>query len=276
MGIFITFEGIDGSGKTTVSRQIAQILGTDYDVVWTKEPTDRSLFTQLRRWQRDKVAGRENQVLTTEEMEEILSALPTETTPQQELLNFLLDRSLHADPIREELKTYDIVICDRYHDSTAAYQTEALCELVGIPNMLKQSGKSGELKAQLFDIFEQLKSPAYFGWPVPDLTILLDCSPEYAEKRRKQREAAEPNTIGELLNSMEGKTDLEAVRQRYKELAVRYSDRIVTIDADRAFHEVVADCLTAIGKKVEEYNEILQFNKKMQEESLSSEVTCCG
>lgn len=276
MGIFITFEGIDGSGKTTVSREVAKILGVDYDVIWTKEPTDKSLFSQLRFWQHNKVAGREGQAITTEEKEEILSALPVETTPQQDLLNYLLDRSLHAEPLRREIETHDIVICDRYHDSTAAYQLQALYDLVGFPYVHGHSGKSGELKNKLFDFFEQLKSPAFFGWPVPDLTIFLDCSPSYAEKRREQREAAEPNTIGALLESMEKKADLSLVQQEYKHLAVRYSDRIVTIDADRAFHEVMADCLAVVGKKAEEYNEDLQLNKKMQAESLSSEVTCCG
>lgn len=238
MGIFITFEGIDGSGKTSVSKQVADILRIDYNVFWTKEPTDKSLFAQLRGRQKNFLVGRKEYLSTPEEKELILSILPAETTPQQEVLNFLLDRSLHAPVLRDEISKHDIVICDRYHTSTLAYQWEAYCALFGI-------GKSDSRKA------EALSDPAYFGWPAPDITILLEAFPEVAEERRKKRDGEKsidtsPLSIQSLLDSFERRTDLEAVCNRYSWLAESVLTNVETVDANDSFSGIVARCLDII------------------------------
>lgn len=239
MGIFITFEGIDGSGKTSVSKQVADILRIDYKVHWTKEPTDQSLFTQLRRIQSNFLAGRPKiNLINPSEKEQILSILPAEPTPQQEVLNFLLDRSLHAPKLRAAISENDIVICDRYHTSTLAYQWEAYCALFGI-------GKSDSRKA------EALSDPAYFGWPVPDITILLEAFPEVAEERREKRDgdkftSSSPLSIQGLLDSFERKTDLEAVCNQYSWLAESVLTNVETVDANDSFSGMVARCLDII------------------------------
>ncbi len=230
MSVFITFEGIDGSGKTRISKIIADILSANYNVYWTKEPTDKSLITELRNWQKKELKNIE--LVSEENKKRILSVLPEQTTPQQDLLNFLLDRSLHAPVIKAALEEYDIVICDRYHDSTMAYQADAV--------------------RQLFGNSEQVGNPDTFGWPVPDLTIFLNILPTCAEGRRLKRDGKKPDTWKPqaidpqaLQEAMERKTDYDAVRRRYLEMATG-NDRFATIDANGPLSVVVAECLQAV------------------------------
>lgn len=224
MSVFLTFEGIDGSGKTRVSKLLAEILSADYNVYWTSEPTDKSLITVLRNWQKNELTNIE--IVSEEHKRRILSVLPNETTPQQDLLNFLLDRSLHAPVLKAALEEFDIVICDRYHDSTMAYQADAVKELFGKT--------------------EQVGNPDTFGWPVPDLTIFLNILPSCAEGRRLKRDGKKPETGPQSIQSaMERKTDLDTVRRRYLEMAIG-NDRFAIIDANGPLSVVVAECLQAV------------------------------
>lgn len=233
MSVFITFEGIDGSGKTRVSKIIADILSANYNVYWTKEPTDKSLITELRNWQKKELENIE--IVSEENKQRILSVLPEQTTPQQDLLNFLLDRSLHAPVIKAALEEYDIVICDRYHDSTMAYQADAV--------------------KQLFGNSEPVGNPDTFGWPVPDLTLFLDVEPEVAEQRRLTRDGKKPDTWKPegidpqaMQEAMERKTDYEAVRKRYMAMSDNNAFRFIKINAEGSLSEVVFYCLETINE----------------------------
>ena len=233
MSVFITFEGIDGCGKTTVSKMVAEVLRANYNVGWTKEPTDKwSLITTVRNWQRRELANVE--LVSEENKKRILSAMPAQTTPLQDTLNFLLDRSFHAAEIKKVLEEVDILICDRYHDSTLAYQGDAVKELVGSSDTLELSGIFGD-------------------FPRPDLTILLDVLPSTAEGRRIKRDGPrkESKIPGygpqDLQDAMERKTDLYAVRNRYLAMA-QGNDRFVVIPADGDLYMVLAECLQVIGE----------------------------
>lgn len=101
-GIFIVLEGIDGAGKTEQTRALAAWLrGRGREVVETREPTDGEWGRRYRSWARGA----------------------TQATPDEVLGFFVEDRAEHvARVIGPALERGAVVVCDRYHDSTLAYQ----------------------------------------------------------------------------------------------------------------------------------------------------------
>lgn len=149
-GIFITFEGIDGTGKTTQQHLVAQALrDRGYDVVESREPGGTQLAEGVRQLVLD-------------------ASLPL-TTDTQTLL-YLAARSEHVDKLlRPSLAAGKIVICDRFSDSTLVYQGLA----------------QGKILAEL-DTLRRLNAFATGGL-VPDLTLVFDAAPEKLLARRAQR-----------------------------------------------------------------------------------------
>ncbi len=112
---FVTFEGIDGSGKTTVSRLVAKTLtARGVQVFWTGEPTRRWTGQAVRRSYADDVG------------------------PLAESFLFLADRAAHLEEIRRHLDAGELVLCDRYADSTYAYQGARLRGIVKRPILFLQ------------------------------------------------------------------------------------------------------------------------------------------
>jgi dTMP kinase len=107
-GIFIVFEGIDGSGKSSCIRDVAEELSLQHEVIITAEPSEGPIGMMLR-----------------DEKEKL--------PPMAESLLFVADRAHHTDQIKKWLKAGKIVFCDRYYASTLAYQSSSL------------NGNSGEL-----------------------------------------------------------------------------------------------------------------------------------
>ena len=106
----MTFEGIDGSGKTTVSRLVAEALrGRGENVFLTGEPTKHWTGEAVRRSYKDDVG------------------------PLAESFLFLADRAAHQEEIRRHLDAGELVLCDRYADSTYAYQGARLERIVERP-----------------------------------------------------------------------------------------------------------------------------------------------
>ena len=101
-GRFIVLEGIDGSGKSEQARRLAAWLEAErHSVVSTREPTDGEWGRKYRRWARGDF----------------------EASPEEVLAWFLADRREHVvSVIRPALARGDVVVCDRYRDSTRAYQ----------------------------------------------------------------------------------------------------------------------------------------------------------
>ncbi len=109
-GRFVTFEGIDGSGKTTIVHRIEpELRKRGYRVVLTSEPTRTWLGDAVRKSYEDDVG------------------------PLAETFLFLADRAAHTDRIREWLRTGAVVVSDRYADSTYAYQGARLEGIVKDP-----------------------------------------------------------------------------------------------------------------------------------------------
>lgn len=149
-GFFITFEGIDGAGKTTQQHLAAQALREQgYDVLESREPGGTQLAEKVRAL-----------VLDPE--------LPLTTTTQT--LLYLAARSEHVDKLlRPAVEAGKIIICDRFNDSTLVYQGLA-------------QGKTPEEIAQL----RRLGSFATGGLE-PDLTLVFDADPAKLLARRQQR-----------------------------------------------------------------------------------------
>ncbi len=149
-GLFITLEGLDGAGKTTQLHKAAELLRQQgYEVVESREPGGTELAEQVRALVLD-------------------SALPLNNTTQT--LLYLAARSEHVDKLlRPALEAGKIVLCDRFSDSTLAYQGLA-------------AGKTLEELQEL----RQLNAFATEGL-VPDLTLVLDGDPKLLLKRRDAR-----------------------------------------------------------------------------------------
>lgn len=201
-GIFITLEGVEGSGKTTQIGLLTQWLdGHMIPYVLTREPGGTPFGQQVRRV--------------------LLDARGPARQPLAELLLYLADRyqDLH-ERILPALSGGRLVLCDRYHDATLAYQGFAR----GIPM---------ETIAHI---------TAALDIRTPDLTILLDIAPERSLARAIRRNQASASA-GE-----EGRFEAEAldfhrlVREGYLHLAARETARFLVIDADRppetVFHDI--------------------------------------
>jgi dTMP kinase len=183
--MFITFEGPDGSGKTTQLHRLADFLCQhNYQVLTTREPGGTAISEQIR---------------------SILFDLKnTQMVPRTEILLFLASRAqLVEQVIRPYLAGGGVVLCDRYADSTLAYQGY---------------GHQVDLK--------QLKVLIDFatGGLKPDLTLLLDLEAEEGLRRREQ---------GGDWNRLDAYTQAfhRRVRQGFLELASQEPQRWVTVDA---------------------------------------------
>ena len=150
--MFITFEGIEGSGKSTVLTRVQEHLENQgYEVVRTLEPGGSRLGRQLRRI--------------------LLDMESRDLTGESELFLYLADRAQHvATVIRPALEAGKIVLSDRYADSTVVYQ-----------------GYGRGLDPKLLHTFNDVAVSGLW----PDLTLLFDLPPEVGLKRALTRNVRE-------------------------------------------------------------------------------------
>jgi len=209
-GRFITIEGIDGSGKTTQARMLVTWLGrAGYAALGTREPggteagqTIRSLLLDPKYW---RLAAR------------------------AELLLYLADRAQHVDEvIRPALAEGKVVVCERFTDSTLAYQGY---------------GRGLEL-----DWLRQLNQYAT-GCLTPDLTLVLEITPESAAARKFGPSLAMGDTSLELADRLEREhLDFHRrVAQGYQELAAQNPDRIQLASAEASADQVQARLIELIA-----------------------------
>ena len=212
-GILVTLEGIDGSGKTTalriISRELIEALGERH-FVFTAEPTSSQAGEVLRRVH---LSGRQ-----ASETHEICIVRRME-----EMLLFMADHANHlAETIIPALREGDVVISDRYADSTAAYQGVTLRKIVPDP------------VAWIRDL--------YRPWNiVPDLTLLFTLDPALAVKRIKSRTGAD-----NVIEKFEREAFLREVDCIFRLLAKSEPERFALIDANHSIEEVAGDALEAI------------------------------
>lgn len=194
---FVTFEGIDGSGKTTVSRLVAErLLKRGERVFLTSEPTRTWLGDAVRRSHDDDVGALAESFL------------------------FLADRARHVEEIRRHVAAGEIVVCDRYADSTYAYQGARLAGVVDDPIAFLRRATEPWLL-------------------VPDLTILLRVSPELGMRRLADR----PDKM-----RFEDAGFLTRVAANYERIAK--GKRFVVLDGSRSADGVAADAVAAMEKRL--------------------------
>lgn len=187
-GVFIAFEGGDGAGKSTQARELADWLREEqaYDVVLTREPGATPFGVQLR---------------------ELLLGHGTEIGSRAEALLFAADRAHHVEAVvRPALERGDVVITDRYSDSSVAYQ--------------------GAGRALDPEDVARLSRWATAGLR-PDLTVLLDLPIEIQRVRRGSDPArGRDDRLESLPEDFH-----ERVRERFLELARRDPRRYLVLDA---------------------------------------------
>ena len=204
--MFITFEGPEGSGKTTVSNIIEKRLeDIGYQVVHTREPGGTPIAEQIRNI--------------------ILDKTNTMLDARAEALLYAASRRQHlVEKVWPALKEGKIVICDRYIDSSLAYQGGA--RNLGVENVLS---------------INMFATEGTF----PDMTLLFDITPEEGLKRIAANANREVNRL-----DLEKIEFHKLVRNTFLELAKQYKDRYVIIDASKPLDEVVENTWKEILKKL--------------------------
>ena len=200
--MFITLEGPEGSGKTTaVEAAVKELEARGYQIIRTREPGGTPIAEQIR----NVILDKEN----------------TKMDPRTEALLYAASRRQHlVEKVWPVLKEGKIVICDRYLDSSLAYQGGA--RGLGIDNILNVNMFATE------NTF-------------PDLTLLFDITPEEGLKRIAANASREVNRL-----DLEKLEFHHKVRNTFLELAKKYPERYVIIDASKSREEVAKATLDAI------------------------------
>ena len=193
-GTFITFEGIDGSGKSTQLRLLGNFLRANgCDALLTREPGGTTVGLRLRGALLDDTLG--------------------EVDPLTELLVFAADRAQHVRRVvRPALEAGRVVISDRYADATVAYQGAG-------------RGFEPELITQIVQLATQgLK---------PDLTLLFDVSIDESTSRTTRRSTSRSSTTKTPRDRLDiEKADFHTrVRDAYLQIALAEPERVKLIDS---------------------------------------------
>ncbi len=205
-GIFITFEGLDGCGKTTQAHKASQWFREQgYSVLYTREPGGTMVSEQIR----SILLNPENSNLAV----------------QTELLLYLAARLQHLQElILPAMEKGQLVLCDRFHDSTVAYQG---------------FGRRLELKG-IQTIVQEWIEPHY-----PTLTVLLKITPQIAMLRMKQQRAGKRNRLDK-----ESISFFERVAEGYATLVEKAPERFVQLDASWSIESVHQAVIAALSKRL--------------------------
>lgn len=203
-GIFVTFDGPEGCGKSTQAKLLADLLSSmEYTVTLTQDPGGTFIGDKVR--------------------EVLLDPTHSKMTPMAELFLFLASRrQLVDETIKPALSKGNIVICSRYTDATLAYQ-----------------GYGRGLDLALLKELNDVATDNIY----PELTILLDINPEIGLMRVKDRSAKESGLVfGEMDRIEEERIAFHnKVREGYLDLCKNEPERIKKLDADDTLENVQAE-----------------------------------
>jgi dTMP kinase len=207
--MFITFEGIEGCGKSTQIRLLADFFKKNSrDFIVTKEPGGTEIGTKIRSILLDSVNAKIN--------------------PLTELLLYEADRAQHVEEIiRPSLEAGKIVLCDRFFDATVVYQ--------------------GYARGFDLDFIERLHQTILKGLK-PNLTLILDCPVEIGLKRAWKRIANTSAKEKEDRFEKEAVSFHEKIRHGYLRLAKIEPARFYVIDATQkisVIHDAIVRIVTA-------------------------------
>lgn len=210
-GIFITFEGIEGCGKTTQIRLLADHLRQKgRDVTLTREPGGSLIGDKIRAI--------------------LLNPVHEGMTSVTELLLYAAARNQHIEEvIRPAIKKGGVVLCDRYADATAAYQ-----------------GAARKIAPKIISEVHRIAT----GGLMPDITILLDCPPEEGLARARERNETDTVSQGEDRFEREGLKFHRRVRKGYLKIAKKEPRRVFVVDATKSSHEMHSKIVQIIEKKL--------------------------
>ena len=204
--MFITFEGGEGAGKSTaIKRIVERLTANGYEIVLTREPGGTPIAEEIR----NVILDRKNT-----NMDPRTEALLYAASPRQHLV----------EKVIPALKEGKLVLCDRFLDSSLAYQGGA--RSLGIDNVYNMN---------LFATEGML----------PDLTILFDIEPELGLQRIAANSQREVNRL-----DVEKMAFHKKVREGFHELAKKFPERIVIVDASKTADEVFEDAYEAIEKRL--------------------------
>ncbi len=205
---FFTFEGLDGSGKTTAMEQVAKKLTNDgYDIMCTREPGGIEISERIR--------------------EIVLHPQYTTMDSRTEALLYAAARRQHlVEKVIPALKNNKIVLCDRFVDSSLAYQ--------------------GVSRGLGFDEVLAINEFAIEGI-FPSLTIYIDIPPEVGLARlaKNQKKSMDRLDLEEL-------SFHEKVQEGYEHVMNRFKNRIHVVDGTKSVEEVVLSSYAIITNYLDE------------------------
>jgi dTMP kinase len=213
-GFFLTFEGLDGSGKTTQIRKLSAWL------------TERKLPHILTRQPGGTPTGDRIRAL-------LLDSKSAALAPRTELAMMFADRAQAIqEVIAPALQRGEIVVCDRFTDSTEAYQGGG-----------RQLGSAIVLELHKL-LCDNLR---------PDLTLLLLPSLNHSLARARRRNARDTAANGSDEGRFEAEKDafFERTYAQYRNIAAREPLRVVTIDGDLTIDQVHAQVINAVEHRLE-------------------------
>jgi dTMP kinase len=204
-GLFLVFEGGDGSGKSTQARQVAAaVRDRGIEVVLTREPGGTAIAEELRSL--------------------VLDPAHAPVDARTEALLYATARSSHVHRvILPALQRGAVVVCDRFVDSSLAYQGVGRGLGIGAVARLNAFGTEGLL---------------------PDLTVVLDAPAELGRARRGERQGAE--------DRLEAEPDSfhESVRGVFLDLAAKDPQRYLVLDASLPADRLTADVLAYVEPRL--------------------------
>jgi dTMP kinase len=214
-GLFITLEGLDGSGKTTQIRRLAAWLKRRFppdDPIVTRQPGGTETGDRIRAL--------------------VLDSRQTGLAPMTEMALMFADRAQAiAEVIQPALDQGRIVLCDRFTDSTEAYQ-----------------GGGRQLGSQpVLELHRILCNDLQ-----PDLTLLLLPSLEVSleRARRRNQRASDQNEPDEFRFEAEQDAFYRRVWEKYRQIAAREPDRVVLIEGDLSIDEVHEQIAEAVAERL--------------------------
>jgi dTMP kinase len=206
-GTFITFEGIEGCGKTTQIKMLAEVLrGNGRDIVLTREPGGTTIGERIR--------------------SVLLDAAHRQMAPIAELLLYAAARNQHVgEVILPALEAGKTVLCDRYADATTAYQ-----------------GAARNIDPAVLRSVHEVATEGL--WPA--LTVLLDLPASEGLGRARERNLKDAEASREDRFEREALEFHESVRAGYLAIAKAEPKRFAVIDASGSTEEVHDRILSAI------------------------------
>jgi len=209
--MFISFEGIEGSGKTTQIQGVHDYLGQKgHDVVVTREPGGSNIGRQVRAI--------------------LLDSKNKGLNPLAELLLYMADRAQHLEElVKPSLSKGKIILCDRYYDATIAYQ--------------------GYARALGVELISHLHKLAFDDFK-PDMTFLLDLPPETGLKRAWRQIENGQRTGTETRFEEEALDFHRKVREGYLTLAGLEPRRFKIIDASGTTDRVAKEILAVLDNTI--------------------------